>query len=236
MTRLLSACFVFFCVAPAARAELVTYALDPVHTRVLVGISHAGFSSALGTASGSVGVLRFDPDDWSTSTLDVRVPLARLDFGDAAWNRAVQAGNLLDVADHPEAHFVSTTVTALDPQRATVCGTLTLHGVTQPQCLAVTFNVRKRHPLPPFRQTVGFSATATLSRAAFGIDAWRSVIGDAVELRIEAEAIRDDDAMAPAAATPAPQVEGTSGVAPETEAETEAARESEPATEPEPTP
>jgi hypothetical protein len=44
--------------------------------------------------------------------------------------------------------------------------------------------------LPPFRRTAGFSATATISRSEFGIDAWPSVIGDQVELRIEAEAMR----------------------------------------------
>ena len=44
------------------------------------------------------------------------------------------------------------------------------------------------------------SSTTSLSRKAFGIDAWPSVIGDAVDLRIEAEAVRtradgsDDDA------------------------------------------
>lgn len=200
----LLACVAFACVAPAAEAQPVTYALDPVHTRVLVAVGHAGFSKALGTVSGSTGALRFDAEDWSSAGLDVRVPLARLDFGDAAWNRAVQANNLLDVDDHPHAHFVSDSVTSIDPTHARVCGTLTLHGVSRPQCLDVAFNVRKRHPLPPFRQTVGFSATATLSRAAFGIDAWSSVIGDAVELRIEAEAIRDDDAVLPPTAEPAP--------------------------------
>ena len=66
----------------------------------------------------------------------------------------------------------------------------------------MTFNQLKRHPLPPFHRTAGFSATATLSRKAFGIDAWPSVIGDDVELRIEAEAIRVDDVSAREAAMP----------------------------------
>src|SRR5690606_40131815 len=48
----------------------------------------------------------------------------------------------------------------------------------------------ERYPLPPFARTVGFSATTTISRKAFGIDAWPGVIGDAVALRIEAEAQR----------------------------------------------
>ncbi|HEY1138606.1 MAG TPA: YceI family protein [Lysobacter sp.] len=179
------------CLVPAAHAfEPQTYAIDPVHTRVLFAIDHAGFSKAMGTVSGSTGTLVFDRDDWSSARLDVRVPLERLDMGDAKWNDAVRAGNLLDTKRHPDAHFVSTKVEPVDADHAKVCGELTLRGVTKPVCMDVTFNALKRHPLPPFHRTAGFSATATLSRAEFGMSAWPTVIGDGVELRIEAEAQR----------------------------------------------
>ncbi|MCW2036028.1 YceI family protein [Xanthomonas campestris pv. raphani] len=184
----------------AATAAPVRYALDPVHTRVLFAVEHAGFSKALGTVSGSSGTLVFDPDDWAAATLEVTVPLRRADLGDAKWNEATLARNLLDAERFPDAHFLSTKVEASDATHAKVTGNLTLHGVTRPVTLDVTLNALKRHPLPPFRRTAGFSATATLSRAAFGVDAWKSMIGDTVELRIEAEAVRegradsDDDA------------------------------------------
>ncbi|MEQ7420013.1 YceI family protein [Xanthomonas campestris pv. campestris] len=187
----------------AATAAPVRYALDPVHTRVLFAVEHAGFSKALGTVSGSSGTLVFDPDDWAAATLEVTVPLRRADLGDAKWNEATLARNLLDAERFPDAHFVSTKVEASDATHAKVTGNLTLHGVTRPVTLDVTLNALKRHPLPPFRRTAGFSATATLSRAAFGVDAWKSMIGDTVELRIEAEAVRegradsDDDAGKP---------------------------------------
>ena len=174
-----------------ASAEGDGYRLDPVHTRVLFAVSHAGFSQALGTVSGSSGQLWFDPQDWSSAKLAVTVPLARLDLGDAKWNRAASARNLLDVAHHPVATFVSTRIVARDPGHAQACGNLTLHGTTRDTCLDVTFNQLRHHPLPPFRRTAGFSATAVLSRKDFGIDAWPSVIGDRVELRIEAEAVHD---------------------------------------------
>lgn len=166
------------------------YVLDPVHTRVAFLVEHAGFSRALGTISGSSGTLRFDRDDWRSAQLDVTVPLARLDLGDAKWNAAVLASRLLDAEAHPEARFVSRQVEGVDADHAKVCGELTLRGVTGPLCLDVTFNALRRHPLPPFRRTAGFSATATLSRKAFGIVAWPTVIGDEVSLLIEAEAIR----------------------------------------------
>src|SRR5688572_9643899 len=126
-----------------------SWQLDPVHTRVLFAVEHAGFSKALGTVSGSTGTLQFDGDDWSSARLDVRVPLQRLDLGDAKWNAAVLAANLLDGQRHPEAHYVSTTVEPVDADHAKVCGELTLRGVTRPLCLDVTLNAVKRHPLPP---------------------------------------------------------------------------------------
>lgn len=181
----------------ALAGEADTWRLDPVHTRVMFAISHAGFSNAIGTVSGSTGTLVFDPEDWTTASLKATVPIARVDLGDAKWNEATLAGNLLDAKDHPTAEFVSTRVEPLAPNRARIHGTLTLRGVSQPVALDVTLNALKRHPLPPFRRTVGFSATATLSRKAFGITAWSSVIGDSVELRIEAEAVRgrNDDTL-----------------------------------------
>lgn len=193
----------------AAAAEAARYELDPVHTRVVFAISHAGYSQAIGTVSGSTGTLVFDPEDWRSARVEVQVPLQRLDLGDAKWNRAALARNLLDAERHPLASFVSTRVEPVDGTHANVTGTLTLHGVSREATLAVTFNQLRRYPLPPFRRTAGFSATATLSRSAFGIDAWPSVIGDAVELRIEAEARRVGGAVdgGEAPAPPAPEAE-----------------------------
>ena len=181
-----------------ALAETERYRLDPVHTRVLFSVEHAGFSQALGTISGSEGRLDFDADDWSSAQLDVSVPIDRSDLGDPAWNEATLARNLLDAKQHPQARFVSTRVEPIDATHANVTGQLTLRGVTREVTLAVTLNALKRHPMPPFRRTAGFSATTMIRRADFGITAWPSMIGDQVQIRIEAEAIRDSNAQPPA--------------------------------------
>ncbi len=156
----------------------------------MFAVSHAGFSNAIGTVSGSHGSLAFDPADWTGAKLEATIPLTRLELGDSKWNQATLARNLLDAQAHPVASFVSTRIEPVDATHASVFGMLTLRGVTREVKLDVTLNALKRHPMPPFRRTVGFSATATLSRKAFGIDAWPTVIGDAIELRIEAEAVR----------------------------------------------
>lgn len=172
---------------PVTAGNAETLAIDPVHTRVLVAVGHAGFSQALGTVSGATGRVRFD-DGWQDAQVDVVIPLDRLDFGDADWNRTVQG--LLDTRRHPEARFTSTRVTPRDARHAEVCGDLSLHGSTRQLCMDVAFNRFARHPMPPFRRTAGWSATARLDRFDFGIDAWGTVIGREVEVRIELEASR----------------------------------------------
>ena len=186
------------------RAEEATYTLDPVHTRVMFSASHAGFSNPMGTISGTTGTLVFDPDDWSKARVEAKIPLQRLDLGDEKWNRAVLAKTFLDAERHPEAVFVSTKIEPIDANHATVVGTLTLRGVTRPVRLDVVLHQVKRHPMPPYRRTAGFSATGKLSRALFGINAWPSVVGDEVEIRLEVEGARSRGGADEGAAPPAP--------------------------------
>ena len=155
-----------------------------------------------------------------------RQELDRLELGDAKWNEAALGRSFLDAKQYPVVTFVSTQVTPVDATHAKVKGKVTLRGVTREVELDVVFHQAKRHPMPPFRHTAGFSATTKLSRKAFGIDAWPTVIGDEVELRIEAEAVRgaaEDNATAPQTAP--------SGQEPTTPVES-----TEPVPEPTPTP
>src|SRR5690606_14079471 len=146
--------------------------LDPVHTRIVIAVDHAGFSKAIGTVSGTTGSLHLVPGSWEGARVEATIPVSRLDFGDEAWNRAVAGGGLLDSGRHPDAVFRSTRVEALDGARARIHGELTLRGTTREVVLDAVRNAERRHPLPPFRHTVGFSATATLARADFGSTAW----------------------------------------------------------------
>ena len=188
----LSALLALLACLPAVAGEPARYAFDPVHTRVMFAIDHAGFSKAIGTISGSQGSLHFDIEDWSSARLDVVVPMHRLDMGDSGWSASVFAPRFLDVKRYPQARFVADRVTGGEGNRGTACGQLTLHGVTRPLCLDVVLNKAGRYPLPPFRRTIGFSAAATLKRSDYGMTSWQSLVGDDIELRIEAELFRQD--------------------------------------------
>ena len=115
----------------------------------------------------------------------------RLDLGDAKWNAATLARNLLDGERYPEARFVSTRDRAAStrptPRSAASC---TLRGVTR-RCAWTSRSTRssaircRRSAAPPAFPPPPRSAAATSASMR-----WPTVIGDAVELRIEAEAVR----------------------------------------------
>jgi polyisoprenoid-binding protein YceI len=169
------------------RAE--TWQLDPVHTQLHLRVDHLGFTQAMGMLSIGGGELEFDPADWSSAHVDVRIKLDSLYLGDAKWQDTVKSWQFFNVKRWPEARFVSRSVEKTGDSKGTVHGELTLHGKTQPLDLAITLN-KVGNDRYTFHHTAGFSATATFKRSAFGMDKLLSAVGDEVQLDIVVEAQR----------------------------------------------
>lgn len=188
--------YLFLLLANNVQAQLESFDIDPIHTRVAFTVSHAGFSNAIGTFSGSTGQLQFDENNWSQASVSVSVPLASLNLGDPNWQEKMLDSTFFDAKKFPMATFISQRVEKLSDNTGIAYGTLTIHGSSQPVDLSFTLNALKRHPLN-FKKTIGFSATVTLSRKAFGIDAWSNLIGDEVKILIELEATRSKTEQVP---------------------------------------
>jgi polyisoprenoid-binding protein YceI len=183
---------------PAAGAS---YRYDTVHSQVLFSIDHDGYSRPFGRLHLASGWLRFDPADWSTAATELDIDLASLDMGDADWNAAVCKPALLDCTHARYAHFVSTRVERTDDHHGILHGQLTLRGISQPLSLPFTFN-RAAATIYGLHTIAGFSATATLDRAAFGMRANADSIGQQVTVWLELEAVRDDHANPPSKEPP----------------------------------
>lgn len=179
----------FFLLAGNAVAETETFDIDPVHTRVAFIVSHAGFSNAIGTFSGSTGQLQFDENDWSQSSVSVNIPVASLNLGDDEWQKKILDGTFFDAGKFANARFISQRIEKISDTNGVAHGILTIRNISQPVSLDFSLNLLKRHPLN-FKRTIGFSATAKISRKAFGMDAWSTVIGDDVKILIELEAVK----------------------------------------------
>ena len=183
--------------AGAAHADPVTYTLDPAHTQVAFSIDRFGFNRVLGRFDTVSGELVLDEANPANSSVRATVQIASVDSGNDTRDDHLRGERWLNAAAHPTMSFRSTSVTLTGETTATVVGDLTLRGVTAPVTLSVTLNKLGQNPTNQ-REAAGFTATGTLSRAAFGIAIAPGLIGDEVAITIETLAYLAPPTEAPA--------------------------------------
>ena len=177
----------------AALAAPERYALDPVHTTVAFLVDHVGFAGTLGRFTDTNGTFTWDPETRELSALRIVVDTASVTTDHEQRDEHVRSGDFLAVEDHPEMVFETTSPITVSGDGARVDGQLTLRGETLPLSLDVTLNKSGKYPFGHEKQTLGISARGALERSAYGMDygVADGLVGDEVELIVEAEALRE---------------------------------------------
>ncbi len=182
--------------AMSVQAAPATYKLDPNHTMVLFSWSHFGYSHPTADIGLGVGTVVFDQQHPRQSSVEVTLPLARLDTHVAALDSHLKKADFFDAAKYPVITFKSSNVEPSGGHQFKVTGDLTVHGVTRPVVLDATLN--KVGPRPgSTTQSIGFDATATLKRSDFGVGAYVPDVGDEVHVRITTEGSVPKDDVVP---------------------------------------
>ena len=93
--------------------------------------------------------------------------------------------------DHPNIVFKSTSVSALNDSQFTIDGDLSLMGQTHPVTLNAKLNgAAPSHPFTK-KPVIGFSATTTIDRTAWGLTKFAPKIGEQVAIEIEGEFVNN---------------------------------------------
>ncbi len=175
------------CGAPA------TYTLVSKVSRVTFSLEHQGFIQLFGTLRLTPGNIVFDTEDWSKSAIQVSMPVNSIDMGDAVWNGQIRDdeewAKLFGTAS---IDFRSTRIERTDASHGKLYGDLTLAGVTRPVALDLRVNKIGKNEVSEF-SSVGFSATTTLKRSQFGLDAYADLVGDDIVVQIQIEAAQGVD-------------------------------------------
>lgn len=189
ITSLITSLLVAFTFSMTAYAAPETFILDEKHTYILWNIKHLGFSSQAGKWYAS-GQLILDKDHPDQSKVNVTINISDVVTGLPELDNHLKGKLFFDVEQFPKATFVSNKVKVLSDTKAQVEGILTLHGVSKPITLDVTLNKVGVSPVTD-KNTVGFTATTTLNRSDFGMNALLPNLGDEVIIQIGAEAYQD---------------------------------------------
>ncbi|TAL87771.1 MAG: polyisoprenoid-binding protein [Rhodanobacter sp.] len=172
--------------ASPVQAAPVSYRLDPNHTMVLFSWNHFGFSNPSADLGLGKGTIVFDQQHPARSSVDVTLPLAKLDTFVPALDQRLKEADFFDAAKYPLVTFKSTRVQPLGHDKFNVTGELTVHGVTHQVVLHAILNKIGLHPMTK-AQSIGFDATASLKRSEFGVAAYVPHVSDEITIRITTE-------------------------------------------------
>lgn len=188
--------------ATTVTAQPVAYSIDPSHTYPSFAADHMGLSTWRGKFDRSAGTITLDRTA-RTGTVHVVTEVSSINFGLDELDRTVLVAALspslcqtqcgfFDAAKFPRAVYDGRLANFVRGAPTRVIGRLTLHGVTHPLNLKIEhFKCVADFMLKP-RQRCGAEASASLDRAAFGIDAGQSFgLDTKVSLQIQVEAVQD---------------------------------------------
>lgn len=175
--------------AAGVSAEPVTYRIDPTHTFITFEAVHRDTSTLRGRFERSEGVVVLDRQA-RTGRVEVRVDTGSLSTGVKPLDAKLTGKDYLDAGDMPPASFVAERFVFEGDKLASVTGTLTLLGVTQPLTLAATSFGCYTNPLLK-REVCGGDFETTLVRSLWGMTRGLDTgVPDRIRLLVQVEAIR----------------------------------------------
>lgn len=189
--------------APAlALAEPTTWNIDPSHTQSTFAVRHLVISTVRGEFKKTTGTVKIDEQNPASSAVDVTIDATTVHTREDKRDEHLRSPDFFDVAKYPTITFKSTKVEKAGGDRYKVTGDLTMHGTTKPVVLDATLTPEIKDPMGNPRR--GVQATTKLNRQDYGLR-WSKtveagpVVGDEVQIEINAELVRQGGATQPAA-------------------------------------
>lgn len=172
-----------------------TWEIDSAHSVALFAVKHMMVSTVHGKLGKVSGTVQMDDKDVTKSTVEATVDATGIDTAEPSRDNHLKSPDFFDAAKYPTITFKSTRIKKGAGNHLTVTGDLTMHGVTKPVTLAVTYSpTEAKDPQGHIRR--GASAAARVNRKDFGLN-WNKaletggvIVGDEVDLTLEVELIK----------------------------------------------
>ena len=168
-------------------AKPVDYKIDPTHTATVFTWNHFGFSTPSANFSDIQGTISVDNAKPAESSVNVTIPLSSLNTNVKALDEHLKNADFFDAEKYPNITFKSTKVQAVGKNKYKITGNLTVKDVTKPVVLDAVLNKQGVHPMSKV-ETIGFNATTSFDRSAFGVGAYFPNVGDKITVNITTEA------------------------------------------------
>ena len=174
------------------KPEVGTWTFDPAHTSIGFTVKHLMAAKVRGGFKAFTGTISQGEDAASTSAR-VTIEAASIDTGAEDRDNHLRGGDFLDVENHPQITFETTSV-AQAGSDFTVTGDLTIRAITKPVTLDMTYGGIVNDPWGNAKAI--FSGETKINREEFGLtwnqalEAGGWLVGKDVTIEIEVQAAK----------------------------------------------
>ncbi len=189
--KLILATFIVLSALPAVARAADTYKIDPVHSSVAFSIRHMVISNVKGRFQEFTGSLLLENNTLKEATGTIQTK--SIDTGVAQRDQDLRSANFFDAEKFPTITFKSKRVEKKGDELVLV-GDFTMHGVTKEFSLPARLSGPVKDPWG--NERIGLEIKSKLSRKDFGmtynkaLETGGLVVGDEVEIEINAEAVK----------------------------------------------
>jgi polyisoprenoid-binding protein YceI len=159
------------------------YTLTRQYGSVFFRVFHQEFLTLVGRFDNYAGTLHLDPENLANSTLSASVDMGSLNMADGdVTETLVNSSVWFNASVFPQATFTSSSTVVTGENSVDFVGELTFLGMSKPWTLHVTFNGGSDGELGG--STVGITGRGSINRLDFGMDQYRNMAADEVEIEV----------------------------------------------------
>ena len=186
MQKLISLLSICLIAAQAARAEVHTYTIDPVHSGITFKVRHF-FNKVPGTFNQFKGTVVYDAENPANNKANAVIEVPSVDTRNEKRDGHLQNEDFFNVPQYPLIEFTSTEWIPAGVGKYTVKGMLTMVGVAKEVTLDVTFlgEMEARG-----KMISGWEGSTVINRDDWGITYGKPAVGEEVDIELNIQAAR----------------------------------------------
>lgn len=171
-----------------------TWKIDDSHTTLGFSARHAMVSKVRGRFNDFEGTFTLDATSPENSTANVTIKTASVDTRNEDRDTHLKSAEFLNVEQHPELTFTSTTVKYTGDTDFILGGDLTINGITRQVEVEIAYVGVSQDPWGGTR--IGFEGHTEISRKDFGLtfnvalDTGGVLVGDKIRIDLDVEAVK----------------------------------------------
>lgn len=165
-----------------------TWNVDKAHSKLNFTVVHLGISDVEGLFKNFDVTIKAAKPDFSDGVFELSADISSINTEIEMRDNHLKSPDFFDAAKFPKLTFKSTSIKPNGKNKYTLSGNLTMHGITKPVSLNLTYRGTIVHPMTK-ANVAGFQLTGTLLRKDFNLGSGfpAPMISDEVEIKADGE-------------------------------------------------